>query len=329
MRISQRQVIIGMQAMMIAGLFLLTIYQLIATSPAISIFLNALGTLGAAALLFSYVRGWHYARPAIILVSVLLSGFVPPPPLFTLNTALSLLIPPVTALILGAPKWVVISAVGAFAIFVLRSDPQTIAGEPSFYILLVLIVGGMALARIVTDTALENAQQNEQRAEEAQAHAEQQSQQLAAANQRLEQQLAQQGQLIELVATLETPVSPLAAGLLFAPVVGHLDTRRIQELTGRLLAEVSAQRGRVLILDIAGVRTIDTAVARGLLDAAQALRLLGCDVILSGISADVAITLTQLDIGIEGVATVRNPQEALARYLKHESQLLEGHPQRA
>lgn len=329
MRISQRQVIIGMQAMMIAGLLMLTIYQFIAASPAISIFLNAVGALGAAALLYTYVRGWRYARPAIILVSVLLSGFVPPPPLFTLDTVLSLFIPPVTALMLGAPAWVVLSAVGAFAIFVLRSDPQTIASVPSFYILLVLIVGGMTLARIVTDTALENAQHNERRAEEAQADAERQSQRLAAANQQLEQQLAQQGQLLELVATLETPVSPLASGLLFAPVVGHLDTRRTQELTARLLAEVSAQRGRVLILDIAGVSTIDTAVARGLLEASQALRLLGCDVILSGISADVAITLTQLDVGMEGVETVRNPQEALARYLKRESQLLEGRPHRA
>lgn len=309
---------------MIVGLVALTIYQLVAGSPAISIILNAAGVLGAAALLYTYVRGWRYARAAIVVASVLLSGFVPPPPLFALDTALSLLIPPVTALILGAPAWVIASAVGAFAIFVLRSDPQAIASEASFYILLVLIVGGMALARIVTDTALENAQRNERRAEEAQAHAEQQSQQLVAANQQLEQQLAQQGQLFELVATLETPVSPLAAGLLFAPVVGHLDTRRTQQLTSRLLAEVSSQRGRVIILDIAGVPTIDTAVARGLLDAVQALHLLGCDVFLSGISANVAITLTQLNVGMEGVATVRNPQEALARYLKHGSQLLEG-----
>jgi anti-anti-sigma regulatory factor len=80
----------------------------------------------------------------------------------------------------------------------------------------------------------------------------------------------------------------IVAGVLFAPIVGHLDSRRTHALTSRLLESVNAQRGKVVIVDIAGVNAIDTAVARGLLNAAQALRLLGCEVVLSGISAEVA-----------------------------------------
>ena len=44
------------------------------------------------------------------------------------------------------------------------------------------------------------------------------------------------------------------------------------------------------------------------------MRLLGCMVFLSGIAAEVATTLVQLGIGLEGITTVRNPQDALARF---------------
>jgi rsbT co-antagonist protein RsbR len=71
----------------------------------------------------------------------------------------------------------------------------------------------------------------------------------------------------------------------------------------------------LVILDIAGVNRIDTAVARGLLNTAQALRLLGCAVTLSGISPEVAMMLVGLDTGLENVATARSPREALAGYL--------------
>jgi anti-anti-sigma regulatory factor len=57
-------------------------------------------------------------------------------------------------------------------------------------------------------------------------------------------------------------------------------------------------------------------VAKALLDTAQALRLLGCRVTISGISAEVASTLTSQQVEITGVQTVRSPQEALEQYTR-------------
>jgi len=68
-----------------------------------------------------------------------------------------------------------------------------------------------------------------------------------------------------------------------------------------------------VIIDISGVSTVDSAVAQALIQTAQALRLLGCSVTLSGISSEVALTLTQQEIALSDIATVRSPQEALRR----------------
>jgi rsbT co-antagonist protein RsbR len=313
MRITQRQVALGMQIMILIGLVGIAIYQIVAGSPIFAIAVNILGVVLTAALFIAYLRGWRHASMAIILLSILLSSFVPPLPLFSLDAVLSLLIPPVTALILGTPAWVLVSAAATAILFVARSSGD-VPTNPPFIIIALLLVGGMFLARIITDSALRDARNQTHRAEDALARAEQQAQALAAANAQQEEQIDQQRQLLDLVATLETHASPLADGVLFAPIVGQLDVRRAEALTSRLLASASEQRARLVILDIAGVSTIDTAVARGLLNTAQALRLLGCAVTLSGISAEVAMTLTSLDVGLENVATARSPREALAGY---------------
>jgi methyl-accepting chemotaxis protein len=129
----------------------------------------------------------------------------------------------------------------------------------------------------------------------------------------LEQKNADQQRLLDLVATLETPAIPIAEGVLFAPVFGSLDSHRSQRLTERLLDEVHTRRIRKVILDITGVVTVDTQVAHALLQLVQALKLLGCKVVITGISAAVATTITELGVQLTGVETYHSPQEVLVK----------------
>jgi rsbT co-antagonist protein RsbR len=131
---------------------------------------------------------------------------------------------------------------------------------------------------------------------------------LARANEQLQHQLESERQLLQLVSELETPVVPLVHDVLFAPIVGNLDSRRAESLRAHLLEAVHANRSRLLILDITGVATIDTAVAQALLLTTQALRLLGCRVIISGISATIAMTLTHLGVDLRTIETVQSPE---------------------
>lgn len=180
------------------------------------------------------------------------------------------------------------------------------------------------LAGTITETARRQAEANASAAEAERERVAQQSLELAEANQRQEAQLNEQRALIELVATLETPAITLADGVLFAPIVGQIDSRRAQALTTRLLEAAHTQRAKLVILDISGVSAVDTLVARALLNTARALRLLGCRVTISGISAAVAATLTSQNVALEDVTTVRSPQEALEQRLGGVSRQLNG-----
>jgi anti-anti-sigma regulatory factor/PAS domain-containing protein len=128
----------------------------------------------------------------------------------------------------------------------------------------------------------------------------------------LRTQNEEQSRLLELIATLEIPAVALADNVLLVPIVGHLDSRRAKTLTARLLEQVYQRRARLVVLDITGVQEVDTMVAKALLQTVQALRLLGCQVTLSGVSASTAMTLVHQGVALEGVRTVRSPQEALS-----------------
>jgi rsbT co-antagonist protein RsbR len=103
---------------------------------------------------------------------------------------------------------------------------------------------------------------------------------------------------------LSTPLLPIAEGVLAVPLVGALGPRRSQELLSSLLRGIGEQRVRIVILDVTGIREIDVEVAASLVTAARAARLLGAEVVLTGISPAVAQTLVAIGTDLSGITTL-------------------------
>ncbi len=116
----------------------------------------------------------------------------------------------------------------------------------------------------------------------------------------------------ERLRELSTPLIPLSANVLLMPLIGSLDSRRVQQVMETLLEGVAHYQAEVAVLDITGVAVVDTQVADGLVRTARAVRLLGARVVLTGIRPEVARTLVSLGITLEGVVARRTVQGGVA-----------------
>lgn len=120
----------------------------------------------------------------------------------------------------------------------------------------------------------------------------------------------------ELLAELSTPLIPLSREIVLVPIIGAVDSNRARQMVDALLRGLEQTRAPVAIMDITGVAVVDEHVANTLLQSAQAARLLGTRVILTGIRSGVARSLVRLGLELSGVNTRKTLQEGIA--LAHE-----------
>jgi methyl-accepting chemotaxis protein len=110
---------------------------------------------------------------------------------------------------------------------------------------------------------------------------------------------------------MSTPVTKIWDGVLFAPIVGIVDSKRSVDIMNKALQSIADTRARTLMLDIGGVAVVDTAVANHLIKIAKAAVLMGCKTIISGISPSIAQTIAELGIDLGSIQTTSTIESAL------------------
>src|SRR5918911_118375 len=102
---------------------------------------------------------------------------------------------------------------------------------------------------------------------------------------------------------LSTPVIKVWDKILTLPIIGTLDSRRAQLMMEALLQKIVETNSVIAILDITGVKTMDTLVANHLIKTVTAARLMGARCILTGVSPAIAQTMVQLGIDLTQITT--------------------------
>jgi PAS domain S-box-containing protein len=105
------------------------------------------------------------------------------------------------------------------------------------------------------------------------------------------------------IMELSTPVMQVWQGVVVAPLIGSLDSNRTQQFMERLLDRIVETNSPVALVDIMGVPTIDTQTAQHLIETISAVRLLGAQVILTGVRPAIAQTLVHLGIDLSNIMT--------------------------
>lgn len=116
----------------------------------------------------------------------------------------------------------------------------------------------------------------------------------------------------ERLRELSTPLIPIMDQVVIMPLIGTIDAQRAQQVLETMLEGVAQHQASIAILDITGVRTVDTQVAQALIRTAQAVKLLGARVLLTGVGPQIAQTLVQLEVDLRDIATCGSLQAGIA-----------------
>ena len=114
------------------------------------------------------------------------------------------------------------------------------------------------------------------------------------------------------IIALSAPVLRIANGVITLPVIGELNASRVSQILEKLLAEIVATRARYAIIDLTGVSRVDTDTASQLATIGRAVRLLGSQCLLSGISPQTAQTLYATGVDAAAFNAFGTLQDALS-----------------
>lgn len=113
------------------------------------------------------------------------------------------------------------------------------------------------------------------------------------------------------IRELSTPVLPVRDRLLILPIIGIIDPQRARQLTEQLLSAIRLNRAKVVVMDLTGVPEMDQSVANHLVRTVEASRLVGADVIVTGLSPEIAQTLVTIGVDLGKMTTVGDLQGGL------------------
>ncbi len=116
------------------------------------------------------------------------------------------------------------------------------------------------------------------------------------------------GQQQEAIRELSTPVLQVRERLLILPIIGVIDSQRARQLTEQLLRAIRTNRAKMVVVDITGVPSIDSAVANHLVQTVEASRLMGASVIITGLSSETAQILVTIGVDLSKINTVGDHQ---------------------
>ncbi|MBI2917864.1 MAG: PAS domain S-box protein [Chloroflexi bacterium] len=173
------------------------------------------------------------------------------------------------------------------------------------------VLGVFAAARDITDQ--KKAETELQKAHsELELRVQERTAELATANESLQGEIAERRRAEQVIRELSTPVLQVRDGMLILPIIGILDSQRARQLTEQLLRAIRDNRARVAVVDITGVPAVDSKIANHLLQTAEAARLMGATVVLTGLSPEVAQALVSIGVDLSRLTTVGDLQGGIA-----------------
>ena len=113
------------------------------------------------------------------------------------------------------------------------------------------------------------------------------------------------------LTVLSTPIVPIAEKISVLPIIGTLTEERYEEMINQVSHYLTNSKDDVLVMDLSGLIGIDTHAAHKIFKFHELLKLMGTDLILTGIKPELAIKTEKLNLDFSSLQTFLNVKDAI------------------
>ncbi|MFC0187758.1 STAS domain-containing protein [Fictibacillus aquaticus] len=110
---------------------------------------------------------------------------------------------------------------------------------------------------------------------------------------------------------LSTPIVPIQDSIAVLPLIGGIDHQRTEHLLNNVVPKIPGLKIKYLIIDFSGIITIDTEVAGHIFNVYNVLKLLGIEVIVTGIRTELAVRVVEAGIDFSSIIVHANVKKAI------------------
>jgi len=116
---------------------------------------------------------------------------------------------------------------------------------------------------------------------------------------------------IKELAEREAPMSEIWEGVLMVSIVGTLDSQRILEIINKVLQYLEQHGSRHVVVDISAIFDVNSEVTSQLMKLNNAIHFMGAKAYITGVTANIAKSLTHLDISFGDIRTYATTKQAV------------------
>ena len=120
----------------------------------------------------------------------------------------------------------------------------------------------------------------------------------------------------KLVEHLSVPIIPVSPSVSVLPLIGTIDSYRIQTIEEKVLFEIATLRVQTLVMDLSGIATMDMDVIDHFQKVLTGVSMMGCKAVLTGLRPELVRKMIHAGIRFDKKAETQGTlQETLKKYL--------------
>ncbi|MBH9965233.1 STAS domain-containing protein [Rossellomorea oryzaecorticis] len=128
-----------------------------------------------------------------------------------------------------------------------------------------------------------------------------------------DQQLLSQRKLVE---HLSVPIIPISSMIAVLPLIGTIDSYRIQTIEEKILMNIASLKIQTLIIDMSGVAEMEIDIIVHLQRLLGGINMMGCEAVMTGLRVDLVRKMIHSGVSFEKDALTKGTlQQTLREYL--------------